>query len=224
MRSGPPPAAPRIRARSNLIASWPRSSPATRRPRKLRRELASADPCQARTACGYDGIGSRGAVARAAKCSVARSVERCTECAPGWPCPEHQACATQPDAAIASEIGAAWARFVRAQVDVRLPWPPFAGRAGEIAFRLVGGIEATDRRRNELARICHWRAGLVWESLERPTVRDRPYEAPAGGRAVFRLPGGALTVHFRTRRTQAGSPPRFTAADAPWRQRGRHGR
>lgn len=132
--------------------------------------------------------------------------------APGWPCPGHHACATQPDATIASEIGAAWARFVRAQVDVRLPWPPFAGRAAEITFRLVGGLEAVDPRRSELAQICHWSVGLVWESLERSMLRDRPYETPSGHRAIFQLPGGALTVLEERRRSPSQRQARRRSA------------
>ena len=46
------------------------------------------------------------------------------------------ACATQRDAALASEIGAAWAVFVRGQLDVREPWPPYSGRAAAITLRL----------------------------------------------------------------------------------------
>ena len=156
---------------------------------------------------------------------VRRSVERCGDCAPGRPCPGHLACATQPDAALAAEIGIGWATFVRGQVDIRRPWPPFTGRAAEIAIRLVGGLAPIDARRSELARICHWRAGLRWESLELPRIRDRPYEQPAGRGVIYPLPGGALCVHFRTRRIQARSPLRFTAADSPWsmRRRGGHG-
>jgi hypothetical protein len=126
---------------------------------------------------------------------------------------------------LAAQIGAASATFVRRQIDIRRPWPPLAGRAAEIAFRLVGGLGIVDPRRGELARICHWRAGLTWESLELLRIRDRPYEAPVGGGAIYPLPGGALCIHFRTRRTAASSPPRFTAAaDAPWRQRSGPGR
>jgi hypothetical protein len=41
-----------------------------------------------------------------------RAVERCGDCAPGRLCVHHHACATQRDAALAAEIGAAWAVFV----------------------------------------------------------------------------------------------------------------
>jgi hypothetical protein len=74
-------------------------------------------------------------------------------------CPGHQACATQPDAALAAEFGVGWAIFVRGQVDVRRPWPPFVDRAVETAGRLVGGIATAAPRRGELAKICHWHAG-----------------------------------------------------------------
>jgi hypothetical protein len=151
-----------------------------------------------------------------------RAQERCGDCAPGHQCPGHLACATQPDAALAAEIGVGWATFVRQQVDVRKPWPPFSGRAAEIAIRLVGGIARRDPRRGELARICHWRAGLRWESIELPRIRDRPYAEPTGGGVLYPLPGGVLCVHFRTRRTSA-PPQRFTAADAPWTALGRGG-
>jgi len=127
-----------------------------------------------------------------------RAVERCGDCAPGKLCSCHVACSTQRDAALAAEIGAAWAVFVRGQLDVRRPWPPFSGRAAAIALRLVEGF-ATEPRRDELARICHWRAGLRWESLELPRIRDRPYEAPGGGGVLAQLPG-ALRIQFRTRR------------------------
>lgn len=123
------------------------------------------------------------------------------------------------------KIGVGWATFVRGQIDLGRPWPPFAGRAGEIAARLVAGLTPLAARRAELARICHWRAGLRWEALELPRIRDRPYEEPAGGGAIYRLPGGALCVHFRTRRVPAGSSPAtFTAADSPWSKRSRRAR
>jgi hypothetical protein len=127
-----------------------------------------------------------------------RAVERCGDCAPGKQCSYHLACATQRDAALAAEIGAAWAVFVRGQLDVRRPWPPFSGRAAAIALRLVEGL-AAEPRRGELARICHWRAGLRWESLELPRIRDRPYEAPGGEGVLAQLPG-ALRIQFRPRR------------------------
>lgn len=73
----------------------------------------------------------------------------------------------------AAEIGAAWPVFVRGPMDVRKPWPPFSGRAAVIARRLVT-VLADEPRRSELARICHWRAGLKWEAVERPRIRDRP--------------------------------------------------
>jgi len=110
---------------------------------------------------------------------VRRNLERCAECTPAARCVNHQACATRRDASLASEIGAAWAVFVRGQVDVRQPWPPFSGRAAAIALRLVAAL-APEPRRSELARICHWRAGLKWEALERPRIRDRPYETLDG--------------------------------------------
>jgi hypothetical protein len=136
---------------------------------------------------------------------VRRQVERCGDCAPGRQCPNHLACATQRDAALAAEIGAAWAVFVRGQLDVRRPWPPFAGRAAMIALRLVEGL-AAEPRRDELARICHWRAGLRWESLELPRIRDRPYEAPGSGGVLYQLPG-ALRIQFRPRRADRARAP-----------------
>jgi hypothetical protein len=138
-----------------------------------------------------------------------RAVERCGDCTPGAQCTNHLACATQRDAALAAEIGAAWAVFVRGQLDIRRPWPPYSGRAGAIALRLVEGL-AAEPRRSELARICHWRAGLRWESLELPRIRDRPYEAPDGTGVLYALPG-ALRIQFRTRRShrsRAGSTAR----------------
>lgn len=137
-----------------------------------------------------------------------RAIERCGDCAPGKQCSYHAACASQPDAALASQIGAAWARFVRSQVDVRRPWPPFDDRCAAIAARLVAALALTEARRAELARIAHWRAGLVWESLQLPGLRDRPYEHPGGLGTIVELPG-ALRIHFRTRRAGATRPTRI---------------
>jgi hypothetical protein len=153
---------------------------------------------------------------------VRRKLERCGDCTPAGRCANHQACATQRDAALASEIGEAWALFVCGQVDVRKPWPPFSGRAAAIALRLVAGL-AAEPRRSELAKICHWRAGLKWEALELPRIRDRPYEARDGGGVVHQLPGAL--IRFRTRRRQRRAlAEHFPAADAPWSsRRGRNG-
>src|SRR4051812_24676420 len=52
-----------------------------------------------------------------------RQLERCGDCSPAARCANHEACATHRDAALASEIGEAWAVFVRGQVDLRKPWP-----------------------------------------------------------------------------------------------------
>jgi hypothetical protein len=52
---------------------------------------------------------------------------------------QHLACATQRDAALAAEIGAAWAVFAGGQLDIRRPWRPFSGPAAAIALRLVEG-------------------------------------------------------------------------------------
>jgi len=150
---------------------------------------------------------------------VRRKLERCGDCAPAGRCAHHQACVTQPDAALAAEIGAAWAVFVRGQVDVRKPWPPFSGRVAMIALRLVAGL-AAEPRRSELARICHWRAGLKWEALERPRIRDRPYEAPDGQGVVYEL-SGALRVHFRTRRRAAAHYRDADVAPRPAQRCGR---
>jgi hypothetical protein len=83
---------------------------------------------------------------------VRRKLERCGDCTPAARCANHQACATQRDAALAAEIGEAWAVFVRGQVDVRKPWPPFSGRAAAIASRLVTGL-ADEPCRSQLALI-----------------------------------------------------------------------
>jgi hypothetical protein len=133
-------------------------------------------------------------------------------------CANHLACATQRDASLAAEIGAGWAVFVRGQIALRKPWPAFQGRCAAIALRLVAGLADNDERRLDLARICWWRAGLRWEALESGRSRDRPYETPDGRGLIYPL-GGALCVHFRTRRARA---VRFTAADAPW-SKGRAG-
>jgi hypothetical protein len=107
--------------------------------------------------------------------------------------------------------------FVRGQVDVRKPWPPFSGRAAAIGSRLVASL-ADEPRRSELARICHWRAGLKWEALELPRIRDRLYEAPDGGGIVHQLPG-ALQIQFRTRRAQRSAINSTSSS-----RRGRSGR
>jgi len=78
---------------------------------------------------------------------------------PGHPLREPPGLRHAARRALAAEIGAAWAVFVRGQVDVRKTWPPFSGRAAAIALRLVAEL-AVEPRRGELARICHWRAGL----------------------------------------------------------------
>lgn len=144
-----------------------------------------------------------------------RLVERCGDCAPGRQCANHIACATDRNAALAAEIGIGWATFVRGQVSVRKPWPPFTGRTVEIATRLVSALGADADRRAHLARICWWRAGLRWEALELPRLRDRPFESPDGRGEIYRLPGNeSLYVHFRTRRTDAAS--RFSSHDSPW--------
>jgi hypothetical protein len=114
---------------------------------------------------------------------VRRQLERCGDCTPAARCANHQECATQRDAALASEIGAAWGVFVRGQMDVRKPWPPFAGRAAAIALRLVAGL-AAEPRRGELARIFHWRAGIRWEALELPRSRDHEQGDRARERAA----------------------------------------
>jgi hypothetical protein len=145
-----------------------------------------------------------------------RAIERCGECAPGKQCPYHFACANQSDAALASQIGAAWARFVRGQIDIRRPWPPFGERCAAIALRLVEALATTSDRRAELARIAHWRAGLVWESLQLPRLRDRPYEPPGGSGTIVEL-SAALRIHFRTRLRTAlharRAPPRRAAGN-----------
>lgn len=110
--------------------------------------------------------------------------------------------------------------FVRRQLDIRKPWPPYSGRAAAIASRLVAGLAAQPRL-DQLARICHWRAGLRWEALELPRLRDRPYEPGDGEGVIVELPGSALSIRFRTRRHTP--PPRFTAAHTPWNTRGRGG-
>lgn len=142
-----------------------------------------------------------------------RAVERCSECSASTQCANHHACAKDGDAALAAQIGALWARWVREQVDVRQPWPAFQGRARHIALRLVEALASSADRRAELARLAHWRAGLVWESLERPRLRDRPFEARNGGGAVVELPG-ALQVHFRPRRARTAALARATEARA----------
>jgi hypothetical protein len=176
-----------------------------RDPRDPRSRCRSRRSRVAPPASRWQGDRHLGPGAAAAKCDVRRAVERCGECAHGGQCANHRACATQRDAALAAEIGAAWAVFVRRQLDIRRPWPPFTGRAAAIALRLVEAL-AAEPRRSELAQICHWRAGLRWESLELPRIRDRPYEAPDGGGVVYQLPG-ALRIQFRTRRTDRSGAP-----------------
>jgi hypothetical protein len=104
---------------------------------------------------------------------VRRQLERCGDCAPGRQCAHHLACATQREAALAAEIGAAWAVFVRGQLDIRRPWPPFAGPAAAIALRLVEGLAAKPRRgeRNRRRRAA---AAPVPPRPRREFARSRP--------------------------------------------------
>jgi len=125
--------------------------------------------------------------------------ERCGDCSPRGPCRNHLECRAHRDAAIAAEIGVGWARFVWLELDVRRPWPTFDGRCAAIARRLVGWLAATEARRDELARICSWRAAISWSALiER--VRDRPYREADGEGLLYQLPGQRLWIQFRPRR------------------------
>ena len=81
------------------------------------------------------------------------------------------------------------ATLIRGQVDVRRPWPPFNDRAAAIATRLVAGLARTEPCRGELARIAHWRAGLRWEALELPRIRDRPTRRVTAERCCTDCPG-----------------------------------
>lgn len=87
---------------------------------------------------------------------------------------------------------------------------------------------AAEPRRSELARICHWRAGLRWESRELPRSRDRPYETPVGSGVLGQLPrhyasssGPAAPSRAarRTRRTHAVGTARSTPSVAALRYR-----
>jgi hypothetical protein len=133
--------------------------------------------------------------------------EECTECTdemartPGQRCRNHRECAARPDARTAADIGVGWAIFVRSMADYRRPWPPFGGRCAAIARRLVAWLApANELRRDELARICWWRAGIRWEWIA-VRDRDRPAEPPARQELIYPLPGyDGLCIRFRPRR------------------------
>jgi hypothetical protein len=155
-----------------------------------------------------------------------RYEERCGECSPRGPCRNHIEVRTHRDAAIAADIGVGWARFVHREVDIRKPWPPYGGRCAAIALRLVGWLTQTEERRDQLARICCWRAGISWDPLlER--ARDLPYREPDREGRVYQLqlPGGVqpVWIQFRPRRRageRKGSLVELTdAALAQLRQR-----
>jgi hypothetical protein len=84
-------------------------------------------------------------------------------------------------------------------MDVRLPWPDFTGRCREISQRLVGWLARDDTRRNELAHLCWWCAGLRWEFVV-DRRRDAPWEFPAGGGEVIAVQGyEPVRIEFRPR-------------------------
>jgi hypothetical protein len=96
-------------------------------------------------------------------------------------------------------VGIGWAIFVRGQVDARRAWPDFEGRCAAIARRLVAWLADDDMRREELAQICWWRAGIRWEFIV-TKARDRPWETPNGKGVLYPIPGyDGLCVQFRPR-------------------------
>lgn len=56
---------------------------------------------------------------RTSRTLSASSIASWGDCAAGHQCADQRACATERDAALAAEIGPAWAMFVRSQLDAR---------------------------------------------------------------------------------------------------------
>jgi hypothetical protein len=74
--------------------------------------------------------------------------------------------------------GEDWARRVAAAGHADKPWPPFEGKAAEIARRLVRDLDRDDEATREaLARRCHAGAVREWERMlfgpARPGARGR---------------------------------------------------
>jgi hypothetical protein len=66
---------------------------------------------------------------------------------------------------IARDRGGQWAKRVAAQVGTERDWPPYEGKAADIARRLVSTIDRDEGVREELARLCHAHAAWWWERL-----------------------------------------------------------
>lgn len=87
-------------------------------------------------------------------CTCARTVPRCDACL-------RDALYYQKTTAWAR--GEGWAKSVAAKVGTAKPWPPFEGRAAEIARLKVHDLERNDPRiADALARECHAFAAKTW--------------------------------------------------------------
>jgi hypothetical protein len=144
--------------------------------------------------------------------------ELCDDCSlvrkttPGQLCRNHLACTRDPVARTAADVGIGWAIFVRGQVDARRAWPDFEGRCAAIARRLVGWLADDGKRREELAQICWWRAGIRWEFIV-TKGRDRPWETPSGKGVLYPIPGyDGLCVQFRPRTRPLPATAQLTSA------------
>jgi hypothetical protein len=106
------------------------------------------------------------------------------------------------------------AAFVWGQVDIRRPWPAFGGRCAAIATRLVAWLARSDERRDELGRICCWRAGIRWDALL-AKIRDQPYRTPEGEGVSYPLPRcEPVVIRFRPR-VRVMSRPMSRAENGP---------
>jgi hypothetical protein len=93
---------------------------------------------------------------------------------PGCSCdggtPRCDACIEQAlfwNAGTAALRGRRWASEVAAKVGTAKTWPPFEGRAAEIARRRVTDIDSDPGIREAFARRCHAAAAERWDELRR---------------------------------------------------------
>jgi hypothetical protein len=125
--------------------------------------------------------------------------ERCADCTPEALCPRHAECDERWDARLAADVGIGWACYAWAASDHRGPWPAFAERCAATARHLVAwlALPRDERRCDELAAICAWRAALRWDAL-RATDHARP-RGPS--HITYALPGTPLAIRLGTPRT-----------------------
>jgi hypothetical protein len=97
---------------------------------------------------------------------------------PGCTCdgksPRCDACVDQAmfwNAGTAAVRGRRWANETAAKVGTAKPWPPFEGKARDIALRWVRDIDGDPRVSEAFARRCHAAAAERWEDLRRSGER-----------------------------------------------------